>query len=441
MKKMYIFFLLLIVSIFYLSCRREFTLSNRNESKINLAKEWFFSYQKTTLTQSVFKNIRYHWDKANVFTYENGYQVITVPVTQINQNPNYKGKRSLYLFPWKNGKGYYTTLFEFLPEENHLKEHNGNFDLKTYDGIIASWDLKMGFTAGLQYKKGIVSKRVNILYKKKYESVTQSLGSPLPGVTVTAIIPAANWGAFWVTLMNSFGFSSTILWSGRGDNNPCEYEGCNNNDLNKIFDTNAFTEPENNDDNDGKAEVQDITKNVDDPCLSATLDAAIDDNLSNNINEILQNTFNCKTDLNINFLDEDLNNPIKDANTQTISNGKGRLDFNVTLNIGVLPEASKEFTAATIYHEIVHAYLRTGGLTDRNLHEIVIAEKYQSQIESSLHSLFPNISDLDAKALSWGGLMETPAWDKFKTANPKDALDLEVANSKHRIHDKGTPCN
>jgi hypothetical protein len=440
MKKMYIFFLLLIMGVLYLSCRRELTLSSRNESKINLAKTWFDTYQKTTAILSMYKNTRYHWDKANVFTYENGYQAITVPVTEINQNPDYRGKRSLYLFPWKNGKGYYTTLFEFLPEENHLKEHNGNFDLKTFDGIIASWDLKTGFTAGIQYKNGVVNQRANIVFKKRHDLVTQTVNSTLPTVTVTGYIPAANWGFFWVTLMNSFGYSTSILLGG-GGNNPCEYGGCNNNDPYANFDPNAFTEPDNNDDNDDEAEVKDITKNVDDPCLSATLDAATADNMSNKISDMLHNTFGGKADLNINFLDDNLNDPMKDGKTTPFVYSNGRIDFNVTLNTGVLLDASKEYTAATIYHEIIHAYLRTSGVTGQDLQHITMTERYVTQLESSLHSLFPNISDLDAKALSWGGLMDTPAWTNFKTNNPTDAQNLEVANSQHRVHTKGTPCN
>lgn len=119
----------------------------------------------------------------------------------------------------------------------------------------------------------------------------------------------------------------------------------------------------------------------------------------------------------------------------------GRCDFNITLNTDVLKDASKEFTAATIYHEIVHAYLRTSGVTGYDLQHNAIAAEYESKLESSLKSLFPNLSDLDAKSLSWGGLMDTPAWADFKAKNPSQAQDMEVANSQRRVHTKGTPCN
>lgn len=440
MKKLLLLSMILVIGVLYVSCRHEFTFSSRTELKINSAKSWFDLYQKSSDLLPIFKNIRYYWDKANVFTYKNGYQAITVPVTEINQNPDYLGKRTLYLFPWKNGKGYYATLFEFLPDEKHLKEHNGKFDLKTFDGIIASWDLKKGFTAGIQYNDGLINKRANIVFKESEQMISQSVNSTLPNVTVTGIIRAANWGFYWVSLVNSFGQSTIMYWNG-GGNDPCEYTGCSSEDPYANFDPYAYVEPYNNEDNDNIAEPKDITNRVDNLCLSATLNAAISNNLSNTITDILHNTFGAQADFNINFLDDNLNDPLKDAKTTPFLYSNGRIDFNVTLNTGVLPSASKEYTAVTIYHEIVHAYLRTLGVTGQNLQHIVMTEQYVSKLESALQSMFPNLSNLDAKALSWGGLMDTPAWTKFKEDHPADAQNLEVVNAQHRVRTTGTPCN
>lgn len=432
--------MLFALGLIYISCRHDITPTKKKDSKITTSETWFNSYINKTSISPIFKNTRYHWDKANIFTYKNGFQAITVPVTEINQNPDYSGKRTLYLYPWKNGKGYYTTIFEFLPDDIHLKKHKGKIDLLTFDGIIASWNLEKGFSAGIQYKNGVIGKRVNIMYRKRNQVITQGVNSTLPNVTVTGYIPASNWGFFWISLIDSFGFSTSILWGG-GVSNPCEYTNCNNANPYTNFDPNAFIEPDNNDDQDGKAEIMEITNNINDPCLKATLNNVIDDDIVNKISDILQNTFRAKNDFNINFQDENLNNSMLDGRTNPFFYGTGRIDFNITLNAGVLIDASKEYTAATIYHEIIHAYLITLEVKGQNLHHIYMTEQYVSQLENSLHSLFPNISNLDAKALSWGGLTDTPAWLKFKTDNPLEAQNLEIANSQHRIHSKGTPCN
>lgn len=89
----------------------------------------------------------------------------------------------------------------------------------------------------------------------------------------------------------------------------------------------------------------------------------------------------------------------------------------------------------------MHAYLRTTGLTGRNLQENAIAETYQSQLESALLSLFSNLDPTEARALSWGGLTDTPAWANYQSNNPSAALNLQSLNAQHRVNTKRTSCN
>ncbi len=197
----------------------------------------------------------------------------------------------------------------------------------------------------------------------------------------------------------------------------------------------------NNDDGDNIAELLQILDGVNNQCLKATLNQVISSNLNNSITDILHNTFGATDDFNINFIDAGLNNPMKDGNTSTLRWPSGRLDFEITLNTEVLPDASKEYTAATIYHEITHAYLTTTGVaTGTGLQHIAMANNYVTKLTSSLISAFPGLDPLDAKALAWGGLQGTPAFDSIQINHPTEYTDLLVRNSQHRVSTKGTPC-
>ncbi|NNU34580.1 hypothetical protein HK413_11700 [Mucilaginibacter sp. S1162] len=49
-----------------------------------------------------------------------------------------------------------------------------------------------------------------------------------------------------------------------------------------------------------------------------------------------------------------------------------------------------------------------------------MATKYANQLKKDLQAMFPDLSDVDATALSWQGLGETQAW---KDMVAKDALN------------------
>jgi hypothetical protein len=446
MRKLFLIFTTILISFSYYSCKRELLFNDNGSMKINNAKVWFDNFLKTNTINPVFKNIEYHWDKASKFTFKNGYEAITIPITEINQNPEYYGKRILYLFPWKNAKGYYSSVFEVIPELTHLKNNYDKINLKKFDGIISTWDLKTGFLRGIKYEAGTGVSNIKLELKRAQSislpehtnSVTYSTN--LPPVTVIGYIPSANWNSFWISLMGNLGYNTSSLWGGSGGN-PCEYSGCGGSENpGDYIDPNSFVEPNNNDDNDGITEVKDITDDVDDPCLKGTLNSVTSSNLGNGITDILHNTFGGTADFNIHFQDDALNNNMKDGKTHAVIWGSGRMDFDITLNTETLPDASKEFTAATIYHEILHAYLRTTGIIG-DLQHIAMANDYTSKLASSLLSAYPNLDPLDAKALAWGGLEGTPAYDSIRTNHPSEFTDLQSRNAQHRVHTKGTPCN
>jgi hypothetical protein len=198
--------------------------------------------------------------------------------------------------------------------------------------------------------------------------------------------------------------------------------------------------PPNNDDWDGFVEAQTIDNKIQNPCLSGTFTLVASSSLNNFITDVLTTTFGETGDFNIEIKDEILNNLLKDAVTTAQPYSNGRIDFLIKLNSEVLPDASKEYTGATIYHEILHAYLRTKGIKGDLIQHNILANEYADKLKDAIINAFPSIDPIDAKALAWGGLHETAAYDSIRTNHPTEFADLQSRNAKHRVSTSGTPC-
>ncbi|MBT2564263.1 hypothetical protein J7E50_16585 [Pedobacter sp. ISL-68] len=124
------------------------------------------------------------------------------------------------------------------------------------------------------------------------------------------------------------------------------------------------------------------------------------------------------------------------------THGNSAYSFIINLNENTLPQRSKEYILSTIYHEILHAYMDTqlgkdasGNYLISNQHQ-TMADKYVFLMMGALKVAFPNLSDRDAWALSWGGLEDTP----FYKTKLSEAERVEIQNlmDKHR---KSTAAN
>ncbi|WP_316797127.1 hypothetical protein [Pedobacter agri] len=185
--------------------------------------------------------------------------------------------------------------------------------------------------------------------------------------------------------------------------------------------------------NTGKSNCLIIVENVKDSCLKAQVNLAL--NAKTTIREMLNSTFGGTVmfeDLELTIRDTTNLSNTTDAEMQRLSG----LAFEIRLNQNKLPNTSKEYMLSTIYHEILHAYLEsklTKGVDGRYInidqHE-EMANKYIILMTGALKIAFPNISDSEAWALSWGGLEETP----FYTTKLTDAQRLQITglNDRHK---------
>ena len=119
-----------------------------------------------------------------------------------------------------------------------------------------------------------------------------------------------------------------------------------------------------------------IINELENPCAKALVDKA--PTLANDIATLLNKTFGTNNNINITFYNKSFGNVTEAAKTysqgSTDKNGD-TFSCDVYLNDDVIKGASQEYILATIYHEVVHAFLRYEHLT---LGEKAFNQKYPS---------------------------------------------------------------
>lgn len=190
---------------------------------------------------------------------------------------------------------------------------------------------------------------------------------------------------------------------------------------------------------------QSITNNIKDSCMKSQVNNAISVGLNNYTSSIANYIFGGNTYFDLNFSQTiDLPNNVDGVtNCQGVPATQNYYVADVSLNANTLPAASKEYTAATIIHEILHAYWTfSGKLGEFNQHTDM-ANNYIYTMQSDLKAMFPGMSDPDAKALSWEGLGDTQAWKDMLKNDPDQANKIVDINQQYKnaTGTKGQRCH
>lgn len=141
----------------------------------------------------------------------------------------------------------------------------------------------------------------------------------------------------------------------------------------------------------------DIFVSLQHPCFSEVYNKLITSGMSTQITNILRNTFGLNSKMNLRLYDV---STISDPNPDKIIFARtpfasfdeyGFINIEIALNISTMGEASQEFIATVIMHEICHAYLHANQINPAQQHQSIL-DNYTSAIANSLRVVFPNSS-------------------------------------------------
>lgn len=188
----------------------------------------------------------------------------------------------------------------------------------------------------------------------------------------------------------------------------------------------------------------DIYNEVKDPCIRNMVQEAINRDCKNQITTFINSTFDKNPTMDITFTDAPLGNMlVGDGITNVHVGGTGTCYIAVTLNSspGALPDASKEYVAATIFHEAIHAWIDATNTTSSSSnsvsHETMTSATNIDMLSIALREMYPALSLQDAKDLAWGGLQKTTGWAALSQAD-KDRINQ--TNFDYKNGTKGVPC-
>lgn len=187
----------------------------------------------------------------------------------------------------------------------------------------------------------------------------------------------------------------------------------------------------------------DTTNRIKNACINAGYLKALSKDANSKIKALMASTFLNSNQVNLRFSSMPFPSTAWYANADAYTadwNPTNGLSQQIAFNENILSKKSEEYIVATVYHEILHAYL--GNIlakdTDGNLiipsdHENMVYN-YLNMLIADLQSLYPNMGDTDAWALSWGGLERTSRYILLTTDQK-----TTIANVNQQYSTKPTP--
>ncbi len=106
----------------------------------------------------------------------------------------------------------------------------------------------------------------------------------------------------------------------------------------------------------------------------------------------------------------------------------------------MLQNASQEYIAATLLHEIAHGILTYEKIDGSSAQHNEMFKKYRTEVAAGLKEMFPGIKDY-ADVLAYEGLDGTIWGSALKTVFPTSWNAMVVIMEAYRNGSKGTKCS
>jgi hypothetical protein len=357
-----------------------------------------------------------------------------------------------------DGKGYTAYMMTILADpsylgNDHSKLANNTFRKHDADftGMVFYFTPKGKFVRSYAYKQGKI-----ITPATTAAQTTQSVNSKKK---VTELAACIDW--YWST-WDSDGdlVSETYLYttcsgggSGGGGGSPAPV--CTAPSTNSItsshLSVNVASPPlDDGSGDDGgypdptpepcPVDVPNIIDSVKNPCLKGMVDSILSTNVKGKIDSMIQVVFGGSQTLDLTFTDQIAMDVSTDDGEE-----KGRFDPNnpsvltsasIRLNATVLATSSREYIAAVIMHEALHAYLDSKGIAIGDAQHEQMAANYVNTMANDLMAMFPGLIKDAAYALAWGGLEGTALY-----SDPNKTVYLPTTqsaiNTLYRFHTDG----
>lgn len=185
--------------------------------------------------------------------------------------------------------------------------------------------------------------------------------------------------------------------------------------------------------------VSDITSKLITPCFNTVFSEVKSKTLQNTISKMLNKLFGSTDVINLDILEGKLDKGV-DADTRSGGSSGGYRTVEVTLNTSELQNASKEYIAATILHEIIHGIFlikeKNPLIDDHN----EMGSYYISYMADAIREMYPTINTDDARALAWGGVQESYGWSQLVKNSTAAANGIIDTNKKFKNGTSGTKC-
>lgn len=174
------------------------------------------------------------------------------------------------------------------------------------------------------------------------------------------------------------------------------------------------------------------------PCAQGVINQLLNPSFPDNITNIIR-SYASANNIEIIFKWEDLNDPTLQGTTS--GKNASANAWEIILNSGTLANASREYIAQVLIHELLHIELPGGNDEDHNN----MAENYISIMSQALlHAGFV-MSEYDRIALSWGGLGETTRWQTMLQNDQANNTGVTGAivetDRQYKQGEKGQNCN